>query len=95
MAVSLVFLIGQSQVLAQDYNWLSHYEAAEKAYANQNLLEAKKMFIVALKEANKCNQRDLLAQKLEGLAHNYEAQDKKHLAEPLYKLLKKIRFMFH
>jgi hypothetical protein len=76
---------------AKDADWQSHYTKAERAYANRNLFEARHEFLIALKKAENCQQHDELAQRLENLASSYQAQDNQMLAQPLLKLVHKMK----
>lgn len=76
---------------AKDNDWQSHYTKAEKAYANRNLFEARHEFLIALKQAETCQQHNELAQRLESLAASYQSQDNQILAQPLFKLVHKMK----
>lgn len=98
MRTSLIFaclLVAQafvpSVVFAQDAEWEVHYTRAEKAYASFNLFEARKEFMVALKGAKDCKQDQELATRVESLASSYQAKDNKSLAQPLFKLARKLK----
>lgn len=71
--------------------WEVSYKAAEQAYDGHNLFEARRQFINALKEARQCKQDAKLTCKLESLADFYVQTDRRSRAEPLYKLLKKLK----
>ena len=89
---TLLSLVFSCQVaLAQEGSWQTYYEAAEKAYAANNLFEARRMFMVALKQADQDKQHIQLAARVEGLAASYIAQDKHAQAQPLFKLVRKLR----
>ena len=77
--------------LAEDLDWETHYQKAEKAYASYNLFEARKEFIVALKGAQDCKQAYELAARVENLASAYQSRDNKALAQPLFKLARKLK----
>lgn len=80
-----------NQTLAQDFTWMAHFQAAEKAYGSNNLFEARRMFMIALKEAGSCRQHAELASRVEGLAAQYKAADREEQAAPLLKLVRKLR----
>ncbi len=84
----------QVSALAQDLSWESHYSKAEKAYASHNLFEARREFMVALKEAENCKKHQELAQRLENLAGTYQSQENPALAQPLFKLARKLKTKF-
>lgn len=90
-AVLLTFLSLIPSCLAQDLDWESHYSRAERAYASNNLFEAKREFMVALKGAKDCKQHLELASKVESLAGEYQAQDKILQAQPLFRLARKLK----
>lgn len=77
-----------------DFAWQAHYQKAERAYATNNLFEARREFLIALKEARDCNEHEELASRVEGLACSYKSMDKSFLAEPLFKLARKLRAKF-
>lgn len=79
---------------AQGMDWESHYSKAERAYAKHNLFEARREFLLALKEAENCKQHHVLAQRLESLASAYQTQEKEALAQPLFKLARKLKSKF-
>lgn len=72
-------------------DWETHYVRAEKAYASYNLFEARREFMVALKGAQDCKQAYELASRVENLAGAYQARDNKALAQPLFKLARKLK----
>jgi hypothetical protein len=86
-----MFTLINMPAYAKDSDWQSHYTKAEKAYANRNLFEARHEFLIALKQAGNCQQHDELAQRLESLAASYQAQDNQMLAQPLFKLVHKMK----
>jgi hypothetical protein len=87
-------VLSQNSVSAQDLDWESHYSKAEKAYASHNLFEARREFLVALKEAQDCKKHQELAQRLENLADTYQSQENSALAQPLFKLARKLKTKF-
>lgn len=102
MKASVTFLFASLTILlinlpcsAQGTEWETHYSKAEKAYAKHNLFEARREFMVALKEAEDCKQHQLLAQKLESLADSYQTQENPALAQPLFKLARKLKSKFN
>jgi Spy/CpxP family protein refolding chaperone len=72
-------------------SWESYYQAAQQAYDGHNLFEARRLFLSALKEARQRKQDKQLTSRLENLADFYVQTDRRSQAEPLYKLLKKLR----
>lgn len=93
-AIFLLLLIAGTiapKAFGQDAEWESHYVKAEKAYASCNLFEARKEFMVALKGAQDCKQAYELATRVETLASVYQARDNKALAQPLFKLARKLK----
>lgn len=72
-------------------SWESYYQAAQQAYDGHNLLEARRLFMNALKHARQAKQDAKLTGRLESLADFYVQTDRRSQAEPLYKLLKKLR----
>ncbi|MBX9570482.1 MAG: hypothetical protein K2X77_16415 [Candidatus Obscuribacterales bacterium] len=79
------------KALAEDADWETHYVKAEKAYASCNLFEARREFMVALKGAQDCKQASELATRVESLATTYQARDNNALAQPLFKLARKLK----
>lgn len=71
--------------------WETYYEAAQQAYDGHNLFEARRLFLSALKHARQAKQDAKLTGRLESLAEFYVQTDRRSQAEPLYKLLKKLR----
>ena len=99
MKVSLIFttlflassFMFPSFAYSQDSDWETHYSRAEKAYASNNLFEARREFMVALKGAKDCKQHEVLASKVEDLASSYQAKENNLLAQPLFKLARKLK----
>lgn len=93
-----LFMLFLSQPFAagqeSDDAWQAHYQKAERAYASSNLFEARREFLIALKEARECNEHQELASRVENLASSYKSTDKAFLAEPLFKLARKLRAKF-
>jgi hypothetical protein len=90
LAATLVACTVFTPVEAQE-SWESYYAAAQLAYDCHNLLEARRLFLSALKYARQCKQDAKLTGRLESLAEFYVQTDRRAQAEPLYKLLKKLR----
>ncbi len=71
---------------AQETRWDSILADAAKAYQQADYAEAEKLFLAALKEAEKFgNQDPRLATSLNNLAELYRAQGNYEQAEPLYR----------
>lgn len=79
---------------AEADTWKQHYLRAEIAYARQNIFEARREFLIALKEAQECKEHNELATRIEHLASRYIAEDKREKAQPLLKLLRKLKAKF-
>ncbi len=70
---------------AQETRWDSIMAGAAKAYQQADYAEAEKLFLGALKEAEKFGEQDpRLATSLNNLAALYDEQGKYAQAEPLY-----------
>ncbi len=77
---------------AQETRWDSIMADAVKAYQQADYGEAEKLFLAALKEAEKFGEQDpRLATSLNNLALLYQAQGKYAQAEPLYQRALAIR----
>ncbi len=77
---------------AQETRWDSIMADAAKAYQQADYAEAEKLFLAALKEAEKFGEQDpRLATSLNNLALLYDAQGKYAQAEPLYRRALAIR----
>ncbi len=71
---------------AQQTRWDSIMADAVKAYQQADYAQAEKLFLAALKEAEKFGEQDArLATSLNNLAFLYDAQGKYAQAEPLYR----------
>lgn len=90
-AMAFALLIANAPVQAQSLDWESHYAKAAKAYAGHNLFEARSEFLKALKVAKQCKEHQQLAEKVQELASAYETQDNGALAQPLFKLARKLK----
>ncbi len=86
----LLLLTATPAAHAQE-SWEFYYQAAQQAYDGHNLFEARRLFLSALKEARQRKQDKQLTSRLENLADFYVQTDRRSQAEPLYKLLKKLR----
>lgn len=80
-----------SPAQADEAQWERSFENAEKAYARRDLWSARKEFIAALKDAKQSKQDSELARRVESLAGTYQSQDKDAMAEPLFKLARKLK----
>lgn len=87
LLLSQPFAAGQES----DDAWQDHAQKAERAYASHNLFEARREFLIALKEARECNEHEALASRVECFASSYKSSNKAFLAEPLLKLARKLR----
>ncbi len=77
---------------AQETRWDSIVADAWKAYQQADYAEAEKLFLAALKEAEKFGEQDpRFATSLNNLAELYLAQGKSEQAEPLYRRALAIR----
>lgn len=90
-AIAFALLISTMPGQAQALDWETHYAKAVKAYSNHNLFEARHEFLQALKVAKQCKEHQQLADKVQELASTYETQDKEALAQPLFKLARKLK----
>ncbi len=71
---------------AQETRWDSIMDGAVEAYQQADYAQAEKLFLAALKEAEKFGDQDpRLAASLNNLAELYRAQGKYTQAEPLYR----------
>jgi len=86
-----VYLTGTAALADEAKDWQGHYSRAERAYASNNLFEARREFLTALKEARSCKQDFELARRVETLADTYQSQEKDALAQPLFKLARKLK----
>ncbi len=70
---------------AQETRWYSIMDDASKAYHQADYAQAEKLYLAALKEAEKFGNQDLrLALSLNNLARLYKTQGNYAQAEPLY-----------
>lgn len=85
------YLTGTAVLADETTDWQGHYTRAEKAYASHNLFEARREFLTALKGAQSCKQDFELAKRIETLADTYQSQENQALAQPLFKLARKLK----
>ena len=77
---------------AQETRWDSIMDGAVEAYQQADYAQAEKLFLAALKEAEKFGEQDpRFATSLNNLAELYLAQGKSEQAEPLYRRALAIR----